>query len=71
MGNVDFYLKDQQITKKILVVQNTSTEEKLFKIMINHDLYKLIFLKASEIKNISIDQIEINTLEVIEVSDNK
>ena len=68
MDSFEFYLKEYQKTINKIVVKNNSDETKLFKILNNGELVKLLIVKRNSQEEVAINEPVID-ISVEEVND--
>ncbi|MBP1041452.1 hypothetical protein I6N95_10585 [Vagococcus sp. BWB3-3] len=68
MTQVEYFFKQIQIEKKVLIIDNKTNQEKLFQVIINRQLVKIVFLKPHETKEIDVKDEVISMIDVVEIN---
>lgn len=67
MKPVEYFFKSTVVEQKVLIVHNKTNQEKLFQVLINSELFKIIFLSPNEKKEILINDEDISMIDVVEI----
>lgn len=67
MDKVDYSIETKQITIQNLVIHNEEENEKLLKVVLNGELFKIIMLKKWEKKILSLSSDIVDKVEISEI----
>ncbi|WP_086349551.1 hypothetical protein [Candidatus Enterococcus clewellii] len=67
MDKVDYSIETKQITVQNLVIHNEEENEKLLKVVLNGELFKIIMLKKWEKKILSLSSEMVDKVEISEI----
>ncbi|WP_429948254.1 hypothetical protein IGJ55_003231 [Enterococcus sp. AZ170] len=67
MGKIEYYIKQEKITQRKLVIVNNSEKEKLFQLLFEDELFKIIHLYAREIKEYVLQNDAPKSIKVLEI----
>ncbi|MBL1225783.1 hypothetical protein [Enterococcus sp. BWR-S5] len=67
MEKVEYSIETQQITIQNLVIHNEEENEKLLKVVLNGELFKIIMLKKWEKKILSLSSDIVDKIEISEI----
>ena len=68
MGKVGYSIETEQVTVQNLIIFNEEENEKLLKVTLNDELFKIVLLKQWEKKKISLSSNLISKVEISEIT---
>ncbi|WP_086445314.1 hypothetical protein [Candidatus Enterococcus lemimoniae] len=67
MTNIKYFIKDQEIIHRKLVIVNDGNEDKLLKIINRGELLKIVMLPQKTEKELLFDYLNVEDIEVLEI----
>lgn len=67
MTNIKYFIKDQEIIHRKLVILNSGNEDKLLKILNKGELLKIVMLPQKTEKELLFDYLNVEDVEVLEI----
>ncbi|EOL45042.1 hypothetical protein [Enterococcus caccae] len=67
MTNIKYFIKDQEIIHRKLVILNGGNEDKLLKILNKGELLKIVMLPQKTEKELLFDYLNVEDVEVLEI----
>lgn len=67
MTNIKYFIKDQEIIHRKLVIVNDGNEDKLLKIINRGELVKIVMLPQKTEKELLFDYLNVEDVEVLEI----
>ncbi|OTN88693.1 hypothetical protein A5819_001174 [Enterococcus sp. 7E2_DIV0204] len=67
MTNIKYFIKDQEIIHRKLVIVNDGNEDKLLKIINRGELLKIVMLPQKTEKELLFDYLNVEDVEVLEI----
>lgn len=67
MTNIKYFIKDQKIIHRKLVILNSGNEDKLLKILNKGELLKIVMLPQKTEKELLFDYLNVEDVEVLEI----
>ncbi len=67
MTNIKYFIKDQEIIHRKLVIVNDGNEDKLLKIINRGELLKIVMLSQKTEKELLFDYLNVEDVEVLEI----
>ena len=67
MANIKYFIKDQEIIHRKLVIVNDGNEDKLLKILNRGELLKIIILPQKTEKELFFESLKVEDVEVLEI----
>ncbi|EOH95659.1 hypothetical protein UAW_02019 [Enterococcus haemoperoxidus ATCC BAA-382] len=67
MSNIEYFIEDQTVVHRKLIIVNSSKEDKLLKVLNQGELLKIVMIPKKTEKELIFEHLKVEDLEILEI----